>query len=598
MATVPYTFANTPGGASIPLAKLDANFAAIANPGLLSADVVTYPAPAGKVSLQSLPVSTSYNISVGGYYNNGDGGGGFFYGITGKPAGTYTTNNGTIFVPVGGDGSSAWVRIVEQSTTLKMWGAVGDDSTDDTTAIQNAINCIKYITVTPGTYKITQTITIIGSTNISLPGTSLIFEEGSTIKKYGHGTGGSPYDAVFYIQRPDLINDNTNVWLQGRFSLLNVGGDFGVIYDPGGNHRIDGAAISANVCVRAAGSLYQSTFRDLFLNGALKGFSMGDTGTSNTLDNIYVVSSTVYAYELRGSYSFGFNLAADYCSGVAYYIVFGDWAFGSVGSESPGAVQLTNFIRVENGYASFDEVYYSGPSPASASIVVFYASVGSLNINSGIILSSYSSAPNVMAGHLYGVGGSAKVNLGNTLSIYDNWQTFDAVNNLAVTSSMTISAPATYNNASSTSLSNPYMLRDGGQVISGINYSLNGSNYLDPYHITPYMQATSFVHNVGSNPLTRSDGVNVQYNRGGAVGDIWLTKNPSAVRGLGWIMISTADNTVGGGTYRKIPYIDWGLTASRPTVNLYPGQQFFDATLGIPIWWSGGGWVKADGTAV
>ena len=34
MATVPYTFANTPGGASIPLAELDANFAAIVdNPG-------------------------------------------------------------------------------------------------------------------------------------------------------------------------------------------------------------------------------------------------------------------------------------------------------------------------------------------------------------------------------------------------------------------------------------------------------------------------------------------------------------------------------------------------------------------------------------
>jgi hypothetical protein len=40
-----------------------------------------------------------------------------------------------------------------------------------------------------------------------------------------------------------------------------------------------------------------------------------------------------------------------------------------------------------------------------------------------------------------------------------------------------------------------------------------------------------------------------------------------------------------------------GTTANRPTVNLYAGKPYFDTTLGLPVWYKGPGWVKADGTA-
>ena len=45
-----------------------------------------------------------------------------------------------------------------------------------------------------------------------------------------------------------------------------------------------------------------------------------------------------------------------------------------------------------------------------------------------------------------------------------------------------------------------------------------------------------------------------------------------------------------------------GTTAQRPTKNLYPGQFYFDTSLGAngkPIWANKGltGWVLADGTA-
>lgn len=41
-----------------------------------------------------------------------------------------------------------------------------------------------------------------------------------------------------------------------------------------------------------------------------------------------------------------------------------------------------------------------------------------------------------------------------------------------------------------------------------------------------------------------------------------------------------------------------GTTAQRPGTGLYIGKQFFDQTLGIPIWWNGTKWVNASGTGV
>jgi hypothetical protein len=41
-----------------------------------------------------------------------------------------------------------------------------------------------------------------------------------------------------------------------------------------------------------------------------------------------------------------------------------------------------------------------------------------------------------------------------------------------------------------------------------------------------------------------------------------------------------------------------GITASRPITDLQVGQQYFDTTLGYPIWWDGSDWVDASGTVV
>jgi len=41
-----------------------------------------------------------------------------------------------------------------------------------------------------------------------------------------------------------------------------------------------------------------------------------------------------------------------------------------------------------------------------------------------------------------------------------------------------------------------------------------------------------------------------------------------------------------------------GATNQRPTSKLQVGQQYFDTTLNLPIWWTGTKWINASGTAV
>lgn len=68
--------------------------------------------------------------------------GGWFKGVTGAAAGTYSDNGGsycgTQFIPTGGDGSAAYVRDDKTLITPQMFGAVGDGTTDDTMAFTNA----------------------------------------------------------------------------------------------------------------------------------------------------------------------------------------------------------------------------------------------------------------------------------------------------------------------------------------------------------------------------------------------------------------------------------------------------------------------------
>jgi hypothetical protein len=59
------------------------------------------------------------------------------------------------------------------------------------------------------------------------------------------------------------------------------------------------------------------------------------------------------------------------------------------------------------------------------------------------------------------------------------------------------------------------------------------------------------------------------------------------------LYFNTVDNAIGG-----LINPASGTTANRPTIKLQVGQQYYDTTLGIPIWYNGTVWKNASGTTV
>ena len=89
----------------------------------------------------------------------------------------------------------------------------------------------------------------------------------------------------------------------------------------------------------------------------------------------------------------------------------------------------------------------------------------------------------------------------------------------------------------------------------------------------------------------------------------WTPPLPSATRGTAPLTPNAnAQSTVDTSVYPLDMLLAAGFTISpgvgatsaRPTYGLYPGQPFFDSTLGTPIWRNAAntGWVNASGSSV
>lgn len=176
-------------------------------------------------SLRLVPVTTTVTPLVTGYYSDGDGGGGEFYGITGVAPGTYVDNGGTIIVPTGGNGSSAWLRIYDGEISVLCFGAKADGVTNCVTQIQNAINAFSS-----------------SSANIYFP--KGVYFASTTIKLYS-STGG-------YLR----FEDGASILVSPTF-VNGSGVYFNTLFDIKGNYwTIDGITISGNKNTRTGAGVY------------------------------------------------------------------------------------------------------------------------------------------------------------------------------------------------------------------------------------------------------------------------------------------------------------------------------------------------------
>lgn len=79
-------------------------------------------------------------VFVQGHSTSEDGGHGIFRYVSGLQEGTYQDNDGTIILPYGGGGSSAWLRVYTGPIHIKWFGAKGNGYANDQPPIQKAIN--------------------------------------------------------------------------------------------------------------------------------------------------------------------------------------------------------------------------------------------------------------------------------------------------------------------------------------------------------------------------------------------------------------------------------------------------------------------------
>ncbi len=158
-----------------------------------------------------IPVNTNETAIVKGYRSIGDDGGGTFY--YDEYMNRNTHNGGTIIDPTygtvdEGTGYGCWIRIVNEIISVKEFGAYGDDTNDDTTFIQAAMNWSaensKKLLIGDGDYKTTDNLTT--SENLYME-----WNNGAWIKPYEYSWAGA---IITNIKEDDIAHaPHSNVTL-------------------------------------------------------------------------------------------------------------------------------------------------------------------------------------------------------------------------------------------------------------------------------------------------------------------------------------------------------------------------------------------------
>lgn len=326
--------------------------------------------------------------------------------------------------PAGADGKSAYQTAVEAGysgtetafnealkdvpfhiankqtvVNVKAYGAKGDGVTDDTEAIQEAINAAftggqMRVYVPAGTYKITSPLLLTTSTNASVDGqrwwdghgveifgdsrsTSIIVKTGSGTytepSSVTHETDaetmfmqGSPIDSVLVLSGLGTGVHVHDIYIKNESTASPSYGIYG--------SRSRTTIEHVNVNTKSRGiNLYAffNRLSDIRYNCKEKALIIGQ-GTSSTIEQMFV-SSCANPYEINSSYTNVNNMAADGCTGTIYDLSGLGLVLNACGSESPdcdyyikvgdnSAITVNGFYAYRQASADHSVLRFDGPA--------------------------------------------------------------------------------------------------------------------------------------------------------------------------------------------------------------------------------------------
>lgn len=215
-------------------------------------------------ALKALTPSAGDAVNVLGYYAAGDGGGGAFYY---DAAASAADNGGTIIAPTAGSGR--WLRVYSGPINARWFGAKFDGTTDDTAAIQAALNNGSTVLMPPGDSVI--------SDSLSIPSICTITGSGQDQTKIT-GSGMAGKSAIKFA--------DTEKFARVSISGFRLTGDFDRALD---------------LTVGAAFFLYNSHIRDLYLSSASGAALYAPIEFSTLIENVSAGSTNDNGFEISGN---------------------------------------------------------------------------------------------------------------------------------------------------------------------------------------------------------------------------------------------------------------------------------------------------------